>query len=65
VFCHVNDVPEVFDISMCADTHKLAPAEMAAMLWRVEDVLVTGALDPAAHVRDIGSLSRKVASLQC
>jgi hypothetical protein len=35
------------------------------MMLRVEDVLVTGALDPAARVRDIGSLSRKVASVEC
>ncbi|HEX3649083.1 MAG TPA: condensation domain-containing protein [Pseudonocardiaceae bacterium] len=65
VFFHVNDVPDAFDFSMCADTHRLAPAEMAAMMLRVEDVLVTGALDPAARVRDIGSLSRKVASVEC
>ena len=65
VFFHVNDVPDVFDLAMCADTHRLAPAEMAAMMLRIEDVLVTGALDPAARVRDIGSLSRKAASIEC
>jgi hypothetical protein len=65
MFFHVNDVPDVFDFSMCVDTHRLAPAEMAAMMLRIEDVLVTGAVEPAARVRDIGSLSRKAASVQC
>ncbi|HEX4703467.1 MAG TPA: hypothetical protein VH352_15170, partial [Pseudonocardiaceae bacterium] len=48
VFFHVNDVPDAFDYLLCADTHRLSPAEMESMVRSVEDVFLTAALDPAA-----------------
>jgi hypothetical protein len=63
VFFHVNDVPDTFDYLMCADTHALSPAEMEAMMRRIEDVLVAAVLDPDALV-SVGSLSPKAASVE-
>jgi hypothetical protein len=63
LFFHINDVPDTFDLLMCADTHRLSPAEMEAMMRRIEDVLVNAALDPNAPV-SVGSLSPKMASVE-
>jgi hypothetical protein len=63
VFFHINDVPDTFDYLMCADTHALAPAEMEALVRRMESVLVASALDPSAPV-SAGSLSPKAASVE-
>jgi hypothetical protein len=63
VFFHINDVPDTFDYLMCADTHRLSPAEMEAMVRRMESVLVAAALDPDAPV-SAGSLSPKAASVE-
>jgi hypothetical protein len=63
LFFHINDVPDTFDLLMCADTHRLSPAEMEAMVRRMEDVLVNAALDPNAPV-SVGSLSPKAASVE-
>lgn len=63
VFCSVNDVPDTFDFVMCGDTHRLSPDEMAALVTRMEDVVVTAMLNPDAQVSG-GSLSRKPASVR-
>jgi hypothetical protein len=43
VFFHVNDVPDCFDFLLCADTHKVSPADMESMVRCVEDVFVSAA----------------------
>lgn len=43
VFFHVNDVPDVFDYLLCADTHRLSPADMESLVRCVEDVFVMAA----------------------
>ncbi|HEY3752576.1 MAG TPA: condensation domain-containing protein [Pseudonocardiaceae bacterium] len=63
MFFHINDIPDTFDYLMCADTHRLAPAEMETMMLRIEDVLVAAVLDPDEPV-GVRSLSRKVASVE-
>ncbi|HEX5405143.1 MAG TPA: condensation domain-containing protein [Pseudonocardiaceae bacterium] len=63
VFFHVNDIPDTFDYLMCADTHRMPPAEMESMMLRIEDVLVAAVLDPDAQV-GTRSLSRKAASVE-
>ncbi|HEX4722763.1 MAG TPA: condensation domain-containing protein [Pseudonocardiaceae bacterium] len=45
VFFHVNDVPDAFDYQMCADTHRVSPADMESMVRCVEDVLITAAFE--------------------
>jgi hypothetical protein len=44
-FFHVNDVPDAFDYLLCADTHRLSPAEMESLVRCVEDVFVTAATE--------------------
>jgi hypothetical protein len=65
LFFHVNDEPDTFDYLMCADTHHLSAADMAAMVRRVESVVVGAAFDPNATT-GISSLtlSPKVASVE-
>jgi hypothetical protein len=43
VFFHINDVPDAFDYLLCADTHRVSPAEMESMVRCVEDVFVSAA----------------------
>jgi Condensation domain len=43
VFFHINDVPDAFDYLLCADTHRVSPADMEAMVRCVEDVFVSAA----------------------
>jgi len=45
-YFYVNDVPDTVDYELCADTHRLSPADMETLVRSVEDVLVTAALDP-------------------
>ncbi|HEY0804596.1 MAG TPA: hypothetical protein VGD84_06010 [Pseudonocardiaceae bacterium] len=49
VFFHVNDVPDAFDYLLCADTHRLSPADMESMVRCVEDVFVAAALPSSAR----------------
>jgi hypothetical protein len=63
MFFHVNDIPDTFDYLVCADTHRLAPAELETMMLRIEDVLVAAVLEPDAQV-GARSLSRKAASVE-
>lgn len=44
-FFHINDVPDAFDYLLCADTQRLSPADMEAMVRCVEDVFLTAAFD--------------------
>lgn len=44
LFVHVNDVPEVLDWTVCADSHHLSPAGAEALLTGMEDALVAAAL---------------------
>jgi hypothetical protein len=44
LFVHVNDVPDVVDWTVCADTHHLAPAAAEALLRQMEATLVEAAL---------------------
>jgi hypothetical protein len=48
LFIHVNDVPETIDFLICADTHRVAPADMELLVRGLEAVVVEAALDPAA-----------------
>jgi len=47
-YFYVNDVPDALDYLLCADTHRLSPAEMESLVRHVEDVFVAAALDPVA-----------------
>jgi hypothetical protein len=47
-YFYVNDVPDALDYQLCADTHRLSPAEMESLVRHVEDVFVAAALDPVA-----------------
>jgi len=41
VFFHINDVPDAFDYLLCADTHRVSPADMESMVRCVEDVFIS------------------------
>lgn len=43
LFFHINDVPDAFDYLLCADTHRVSPADMESMVRCVEDVFVSAA----------------------
>jgi hypothetical protein len=43
LFFHVNDMPDCFDFLLCADTHRVSPADMESMVRSVEDVFVSAA----------------------
>ena len=45
-YFYVNDVPDTLDFELCADTHRLSPADMETLVRSLEDVFVTAALDP-------------------
>ncbi|HEX4721933.1 MAG TPA: condensation domain-containing protein [Pseudonocardiaceae bacterium] len=47
-FVHVNQVPDMLDYAMCADTHRVGVDELVACLRGVEEVAVEAALDEAA-----------------
>jgi hypothetical protein len=65
LFFHVNDVPDTLDYLMCADTHHLSPADMTALVRRVESVVVEAAIDPdgTSGISSL-TLSPKVASVE-
>jgi Condensation domain len=48
LFIHVNDVAAAVDLLVCADTHRLAPADLTALVRGMEAVLVEAAAGPAA-----------------
>jgi len=48
LFLHVEDVPDTVAVSMWADTHHLAPADIEAFLRHLEETAAAAALDPAA-----------------
>jgi hypothetical protein len=52
VFFHINDVPDAFDYLLCADTHRVSPADMESMVRCVEDVFLTAAFDPVSANSD-------------
>jgi hypothetical protein len=41
LFFHINDVPDAFDYLLCADTHRVSPADMESMVRCVEDVFIS------------------------
>jgi condensation domain-containing protein len=47
-FLHVNDVPGTVDLTVCADTAHVSPAELELLLRTMEEVTVAAALDRAA-----------------
>lgn len=44
-YLFVNDAPDAVDCLLCADTHRLSPADMESVVRSLEDVLVAAALD--------------------
>jgi hypothetical protein len=49
LFVHVNDVADLIDIEVSADTRYVSPAEMESLARTMEETVVTAALDPAAR----------------
>ncbi|MEV0130907.1 condensation domain-containing protein [Dactylosporangium sp. NPDC050688] len=47
----VDAAPDAVDVSICADTRRLAPAEIEALVEEMERVAVEAAFDPAAPTR--------------
>ncbi|MDG6105184.1 condensation protein [Dactylosporangium aurantiacum] len=47
----VDAAPDAVDVSICADTHRLGPAEIEALAQEMERVTVEAAFDPAAPTR--------------
>jgi len=61
-FFHINDVPDAFDYLLCADTHRVSPAEMEAMVRCVEDVFVSAASSDSRknHDHRFSVIQRKI-----
>jgi hypothetical protein len=47
LFIHIDDTPEAIDFFVCADTHRLSPADLEALVRGLEAVVVAAAIDPA------------------
>ncbi|GAB3847435.1 condensation domain-containing protein [Dactylosporangium cerinum] len=47
----VDAAPDAVDVTICADTHRLAPADIVALALEMERVAVEAAFDPAAPTR--------------
>jgi hypothetical protein len=61
-YLYVNDAPDTLSCELWADSHFIAPADMAGLLWRIESVLVHAAragADPG-DCPDLFSLSRSL-----
>jgi Condensation domain len=48
LYVSADAAPEAVDITVCADTHRLGPAEIEALALEMEAVAVAAAFDPAA-----------------
>jgi Condensation domain len=51
LFLHIMDDQETISLQICADTHRVPPSDIEALLRTVEAVAVEAALDPAAATR--------------
>jgi hypothetical protein len=49
LFVHVNDSPDAVDLTVLADTHYLAPADLEALIRGMEDIAVAAAFDPSTR----------------
>jgi hypothetical protein len=51
LFLHVENVPDVVRLTICADTHYVSPADMQACVRGMETLTIAAALDPTTRVR--------------
>lgn len=51
LFLHVEEVPDRVGLTILADTHHFAPADMTACVRGMEELAVAAAFDPAAPTR--------------
>jgi hypothetical protein len=54
VFLYLNDTPDTLCYELWADTHFVSPADMAALMRRIEATLVGAAFGDTALVGDTG-----------
>ncbi|MEV4516047.1 condensation domain-containing protein [Dactylosporangium sp. NPDC049525] len=58
----VDAAPDAVDVSICADTHRFAPADIWTLAVEMERVAVEAAFDPAAPTRVRGAAATPVAA---
>jgi hypothetical protein len=57
VFLNISDMPDTLCCELWADTHFVSPADMAALLRRIESALVDAALADRGHIPGHGQSS--------